>query len=112
MLPPGARRTSHAVSVRATLDDGRTVAALAGALDVATAPQVADDLKPLARRGPLVLDLSALAFVDAAGLRALRDVAAIAAERDHRVSVLPPVSPAVEHLMGALRIDIEALLCA
>lgn len=107
----GSRR-SHAASVHVTLDDGRTIAALVGALDVATADDVADDLKPLARQGPLLLDLSALAFVDAVGLRALRDVAAVAAEHEHRVSVLPPVSPAVQHLTRALRIDIAELLCA
>ncbi|HEV3001534.1 MAG TPA: STAS domain-containing protein [Solirubrobacteraceae bacterium] len=101
-----------AVSVQVTLADGRTVVALAGALDIATAPEVAVRLRSLAQQGPVELDLGGVGFMDAAALRSLRRVAAVAAEHGHRVRVRSPVSPAVEALLGALKLDVDGLLGA
>lgn len=103
---------SKAVSVQVTLADGRTVVALAGALDIATAPDVAVRLRSLAQQGPVELDLEGVGFMDASGLRSLRRVAAVAAEHGHRLRVRSPVSPAVEALLRALRLDVDGLLRA
>lgn len=103
---------SKAVSVQVTLADGRTVVALAGALDIATAPDVAVRLRSLAQQGPIELDLGGVGFMDATALRSLRRVAAVAAEHGHGLRLRLPVSPAVEALMGALRLDVDGLLRA
>lgn len=103
---------SKAVSVQITLADGRTVVALAGVLDIATAPDLADRLRALAQQGPVELDLGGVGFMDATALRSLRRVAAVAAEHGHRVRVRLPVSPAVDALLGALRLDVDGLLGA
>ena len=53
--------------------DGWQVLRLAGEVDVATAPRLRDRLVQLVNEGPpqLVIDLSALSFIDSMGLGAL-----------------------------------------
>ncbi|MFI6600470.1 STAS domain-containing protein [Nonomuraea sp. NPDC050536] len=62
--------------------NGTTVITIVGELDIATRPELAAcvDRALAAHRGPLIIDLSGLTFIDAhglGGLLALRDVAAL-----------------------------------
>jgi anti-sigma B factor antagonist len=50
---------------------GRTVVAAAGEVDLATARQLADAVREQLRAGPVLLDLSALTFMDSSGVRGL-----------------------------------------
>ena len=62
------------LSVTTTRDGERAVIALAGELDVNTAPQVADELAQLTGGEPLtsvVIDVSRLTFLDSTGLRVI-----------------------------------------
>jgi anti-anti-sigma factor len=53
---------------------GKSVVAVAGELDVATAPQLLSAVALLAQRGTsaIAIDLSALTFIDSSGINALR----------------------------------------
>jgi anti-anti-sigma factor len=60
--------------VTTTSEGGNAIVALAGELDVNTAPQVSDALSQLVAGGELssvVVDVSDLTFVDSTGLRAI-----------------------------------------
>lgn len=100
------------VSVHVTMRNGTTVVALVGDLDVSTAGSVIGRLRPLARRGPVELDLSKIDFIDATGLRALRDATAIALEHGHHIAVSGRVSRAVGALVDALGFDVATMLTA
>ncbi len=75
---PGALPTANAsvptVDISWTAETGsHLVVTLSGDIDVATAPQVRSDLLPLIHQGPpvVVVDLSAVSFLDSTGLGAL-----------------------------------------
>jgi anti-sigma B factor antagonist len=51
--------------------DGRTVVAPAGEVDLATAGRLTAALREHLRAGPVLLDLSALTFMDSSGVRGL-----------------------------------------
>ncbi len=84
----GARPDGVSVIVRAMSDGARVV--LSGELDLATAGQVEEELEEVLERSParLVIDLSGLEFMDAAGLRALLGVERRAAEAGRRIEVI------------------------
>ena len=65
--------------------------AVAGELDLASAPELACTLHGLNRSGRIVtLDLRALTFIDVAGMRALQDAWRITGEAGRRMQVLKP----------------------
>jgi anti-sigma B factor antagonist len=65
--------------------------AVAGELDLASAPELAVTLRGLDRAGYLVtLDLRALTFIDVAGMRALQDAWRITSEAGQRLQILEP----------------------
>jgi anti-sigma B factor antagonist len=65
--------------------------AVAGELDLASAPELALTLRGLDRAGHLVtLDLRALTFIDVAGVRALQDAWRITGEAGRRLQILGP----------------------
>ncbi|MFD2082414.1 anti-anti-sigma factor [Actinopolymorpha cephalotaxi] len=71
---PAAGTLVPAVEISWTADTGRhLVVTLTGDVDVATAPQVRSDLLPLIHQGPpvVVVDLSAVPFLDSTGLGTL-----------------------------------------
>jgi anti-sigma B factor antagonist len=62
------------LTVTTTRDGERAVVALAGELDVSSAPQVADELERLAAGddvSAVIVDVSRLTFVDSTGLRVI-----------------------------------------
>jgi anti-anti-sigma factor len=61
------------LSIRVTQEGDRATLALAGELELATAPMVGQAVVEMLRTGPreLVLDLAELAFMDLSGLRAV-----------------------------------------
>jgi anti-sigma B factor antagonist len=76
----GSRPAPFSVSVNEQPD--RTVIAVAGELDLATAPQLEETLMPcLAGGGHAVLDLRALEFMDSTGVRVI--VGAHLAAQEH-----------------------------
>ena len=62
--------SSHALEIVVTQADGRTVIALAGSLDAATAPELTEEFAAFARRDhhQIELDLAKLDFMDSSGL--------------------------------------------
>jgi anti-anti-sigma factor len=61
--------SSHALGIAVSHSDGRTVIALTGSVDAATAPKLAAELAASARHGrnEMELDLSQLDFMDSGG---------------------------------------------
>jgi anti-sigma B factor antagonist len=79
--------------------------AVAGELDLASAPELASTLRGLDPGGELItLDLRALTFIDVAGMRALQEARRIAHEAGRRLQVLGPAQEAarVLELTGTL----------
>jgi len=68
--------------------------AVAGELDLASAPELAGTMRRLDPAAELVtLDLRALTFIDVAGVRAIQDAQRIANEAGRRVLILGPHQP-------------------
>jgi anti-sigma B factor antagonist len=73
--------------------------AVAGELDLASAPELAGTMRGLDPAGELVtLDLRALTFIDVAGLRAIQDAQRIANQAGRRMLILGPNQPAARIL--------------
>lgn len=73
--------------------------AVAGELDIASAPELARTLHGLDRSGEIVtLDLRALTFIDVAGVRAIQDARRIVDEAHRRMQILGPGQPAARIL--------------
>lgn len=72
---PPARNTVPAFDLVTTRTDERAVVRVAGELDPATAPQLAEELLGLAGAGArsVTLDLAELTFIDSTGLSVLID---------------------------------------
>jgi anti-anti-sigma factor len=69
--------------------DSACLVAVAGELDLASAPELARSLYPLARPGAVVtLDLQNLAFMDLAGVRALLDARRVASAAGSSLHIL------------------------
>jgi anti-sigma B factor antagonist len=62
---------------------------LSGELDMATAPQLTEALDPLIARGPheIVVDLSALSFIDSSGIAALVEAQHRLGAQERRLSI-------------------------
>ena len=70
---------------------GARVAVLSGDIDVLVAPHAAARLREMAEDAPaLVLDLSAVTFLDSSGVRLLDELARLCAERDLPWCVVAP----------------------
>jgi anti-anti-sigma factor len=68
-LPTTSERPGQ-FGVQTTQADGSLIVRVSGELDLATAPMLEDALAGIeAGEGPVVLDLSALTFIDSTGLR-------------------------------------------
>jgi anti-anti-sigma factor len=88
-------------------DAGRVRVRLRGELDLATAPVVENRLRELGARGePVLLDLDALTFIDASGIRLLL-TAAEAAARDGWVFAITQGSEPVRRLFEMLTLDAQ-----
>lgn len=57
-------------------DTDRQVVRLAGEIDLANSPELAELLEPLAAKGPVTVDLRDVRFMDSSGLHALLNFAA------------------------------------
>jgi anti-anti-sigma factor len=78
---------------------GASVIVVSGELDLATSPQLLALASRLdARAEPVILDLSAVTFVDSSGVRALLDADRIAGDKGRRLALYQP-SIAVTRLL-------------
>lgn len=78
---------------------GASIVVIAGELDLATSPQLLDIASRFeARSQPVVLDLSAVTFVDSSGVRALLDAERLAGDKGRRLALYRP-SMAVARLL-------------
>lgn len=95
--------------VQCTERDGNAVVRLSGELDVATAPLLCAELDVLVADGAsrLILDLSELAFLDAAGSAALMHARRISSEYAGWVRLVG-VRPQAQRVLRLLRLT-EAL---
>jgi anti-sigma B factor antagonist len=79
--------------------DDRTAVAVTGEIDLATADAMGDAVREHLRAGPVLLDLSQVAFMDSSGVRALdallRDVDA----EGWDLLVVPTLTEAVEQVL-------------
>lgn len=83
--PPAVDRP---LAIRAEHQRGHTVVTVAGDIGTLTAPQLREQLYALAVRGrPLVVDLDAVTFLSAAGLRVLATTASRAVAHGGRLQV-------------------------
>lgn len=83
--------------------DGRLRLAVSGELDLATAPALQERLRRLLTAGHRVrLDLSALAFIDASGMRVLMQAVNDAAQDGRRLTVGPAVAPQINRVLTVL----------
>ncbi|HEY3957910.1 MAG TPA: STAS domain-containing protein [Streptosporangiaceae bacterium] len=84
--PPTAM--DQPLAIRAEHQRGHTVVTVAGNIGIITAPQLREQLHALAARGrPLVVDLDAVTFLSAAGLRVLATAATRAVAHGGRLHV-------------------------
>jgi anti-sigma B factor antagonist len=82
--------------------DGRLRLAVSGELDLATAPALEERLGRLLTAGHYVrLDLSALAFIDASGIRVLIQAVETAHQDGGRLTV-GPVAPQINRVLTVL----------
>jgi len=75
-----------------TLDERIAVAHVRGEVDMSTTPALLERLLPAAESGPtrLVVDLSGVAFMGAAGIHALEEVKASLIRRGGKLAVVAP----------------------
>ena len=84
-----------------TADAGVCVAALAGEVDlVATTTITAEGLASIGASGPLVLDLSAVTFLDSTGLRLVFNTRRRLARRGRRLAVVLPRDERVRQIFA------------
>lgn len=69
-----------------------------GEIDMVAGPQLEQLVLPLERPGPVVIDVSAVTFLDSSGLRTLLMIARAAGERGDAVVLRSP-SPEVDRLL-------------
>jgi anti-sigma B factor antagonist len=100
------RGDDRALAVETYCDgDGTTVLQLYGEFDLASAPTFEAELvRAEAERGPLVIDLSALEFIDSTGLARLF-AAHTRAECDERELVFLKGPPSVEKILRITGLD-------
>ena len=81
--------------------------ALHGELDAATGPEL--DIALLETRGPVVLDLSDITFMDSGGINALLRARALLGREDRTLSLAHPSAPVRRTLETAGIADLFAL---
>jgi anti-sigma B factor antagonist len=90
--------SSPGLSLRTRADGDRHTLAIAGELDLATAPELAARAEQICAEGrELVFDLSELAFIDSTGLLAILKTRELCAQRGCGF-FLTPGPPAVQRL--------------
>ena len=85
-----------------TLADGPddwTVVVVAGEVDLVTAPGLADAVEEQLDRGPVLLDLGAVEFLDSSGVRALDRILRLADVQGRRLAVRPGLRANVEQVL-------------
>jgi anti-sigma B factor antagonist len=104
-MSPASHRPAPQLDVAVCELPPECLVAVAGELDLASAPELAGVLRGLDAAGELVtLDLRDLTFIDVAGVRALQDARRIAREAGRRLQILGPsrVASSVFELTGTL----------
>ena len=92
-------------------EDGQTIVAVAGELDLANADRFAIAVAEQLSRGPVLVDLSGLTFMDSAGVRAVDAMLRSASEHGNELRVAPDMPASVVQvleltgMMGLLRIE-------
>ena len=79
--------------------DGRTVVALSGEMDIASSGEFRDALRAHLSRGPVVLDLSALQFIDSSGVHAFDAVLREAHAEGWTLTVAPEIGEGVRQVL-------------
>jgi anti-anti-sigma factor len=94
------------VSIETRSDAGVTQVVLAGEFDLAAVPQFEDALTEVEAGGPaaIVIDLSALTFMDSSGLRALVTADDRARAAGRRLAIVPG-PPAVRRVFEITQLD-------
>jgi anti-sigma B factor antagonist len=80
-------------------DDGRTIVAVAGELDLARADEFAVAVADALAAGDTVIDLGELEFMDSAGVRAMNTALRLAAEHGHDLVVRAALQPSVAQVL-------------
>ena len=80
--------------------EGRTVVAVAGEIDLVTAPALTDAVEERLERGPVLLDLRAVEFLDSSGVRALDRVLRMAEVQGRELTVARGLRPNVEQVLA------------
>lgn len=97
----GRRRATRpaptVLRVAAYASDGCIVITVAGELDVATAPSLADALHHVPAPVPIILDLAGVTFMDCAGLHPILHAHRAAAARGTPIVLVP--TPAIARLL-------------
>ncbi len=93
-----AEPTAFALDVT-TGADGQTIVAVAGEIDLATADRFASAIAAGLASGPVFLDLSAVSFMDSAGVRAVNAMLRAATEHGHELRVAPAMQDSVVQVL-------------
>lgn len=70
-MEPTIDEADFSLEIRETPDGSPTTVCVAGAVDMTTAEELDSTVRDQMGRGPVLLDLSAVSFMDSSGLRAL-----------------------------------------
>jgi anti-sigma B factor antagonist len=79
--------------------EGHTTVGLAGEIDIANADEVARAVRQELATGPVLLDLSALSFIDSSGLRMLVELVRDARESGWSLRIRCEFDPMVRRLL-------------
>jgi anti-sigma B factor antagonist len=78
---------------------GRTVVAVAGEIDLATADAMVEGVRAHLRKGPVLLDLARVTFMDSSGVRALEALLRDVDAEGRQLRVVPTLTDAVEQVL-------------
>src|SRR5262245_60821108 len=92
--------TSDTLEVRRQTHGAQTILALAGELDMATAPRLIEAFEAVDRFGSLVLDLADLTFIDSHGVHAIFRRASV----QHDLTLARP-NPLVARVLALAEIE-------
>jgi anti-sigma B factor antagonist len=81
------------------VEDGRTVLAVVGEVDLATAPRLREELMRCLRGGAVVLDLAGLEFLDSSGVRVLSHALRACDAEGLELRVRPELTDAVRQIL-------------
>ena len=76
-----------------------TVVSVTGEIDLVTAPGLTDAVEAQLDRGPVLLDLGAVEFLDSSGVRALDRILRLADVQSRELAVRPGLRPNVEQVL-------------